>query len=51
MTTILLERSREERLKQRELEKLKSFEKTENPKDKSVSSGLENFKVDITKEN
>ena len=35
----------------RELEKLKSFEKTENPVDKNLSSGLEKFKVDVTKEN
>jgi len=42
---------REERLKQRELEKLKSFEKTENPVDKNLSTGLEKFDVDVTKEN
>ena len=30
---------------------IKSFEKTENPVDKSLSSGLEKFKVDVTKEN
>ena len=45
------ENLREERLRQRELEKLKSFEKTENPVDKNLSSGLEKFEVDVTKEN
>ena len=45
------ENLREERLRQRELEKLKSFEKTENQVDKNLSSGLEKFKVDVTKEN
>ena len=45
------ENLREERLRQRELEKLKSFEKTENPIDKNLSSSLEKFKVDVTKEN
>ena len=45
------ENLREERLRQRELEKLKSFEKTENSGDKSISSGLEKFNIDVTKEN
>ena len=45
------ENLREERLRQRELEKLKSFEKTENTVDKNLSSGFEKFKVDVTKEN
>ena len=45
------ENLREERLRQRELEKLKSFEKTENPTDENLSSGLKKFNVDITKEN
>ena len=35
----------------KELEKLQSFEKKENTGDESFSSGLEKFKVDITKEN
>ena len=45
------ENLREERLRQKELEKLQSFEKKENTGDESFSSGLEKFKVDITKEN
>ena len=45
------ENLREERLRQRELEKLKSFEKTENSADKSISSRLEKFNIDVTKEN
>ena len=44
-------RYREERLRQRELEKLQSFEKKETNVDKNFSSGLEKFKVDVTKEN
>ena len=42
---------REERLRQKELEKLQSFEKKETNVDKNFSSGLEKFKVDVTKEN
>ena len=45
------ENLREERLRQRELEKLQSFEKKESNVDKDFSSGLEKFKVDVTKEN
>ena len=45
------ENLREERLRQRELEKLQSFEKKETNVDKNFSSGLEKFKVDVTKEN
>ena len=45
------ENLREERLRQKELEKLQSFEKKDNPVDEDFSSGLEKFKVDITKEN
>ena len=45
------ENLREERLRQRELEKLKSFEKKETSVDKNLSSGLEKFKIDVTKEN
>ena len=42
---------REEKLRQKELEKLKSFEKKESSADSNFSSGLEKFKVDVTKEN
>ena len=45
------ENLREERLRQRELEKLQSFEKKEASVDKNLSSGLEKFKIDVTKEN
>ena len=45
------ENLREERLRQRELEKLQSFEKEETSVDKNLSSGLEKFKIDVTKEN
>ena len=47
---ILNKNLREERLRQRELGKLQSFEKKETNVDKNFSSGLEKFKVDVTKE-
>ena len=34
-----------------DLEKLQSFEKKETSVDKNLSSGLEKFKIDVTKEN
>ncbi len=45
------ENLREQRLRQKELEKIKSFEDKENPVEGNFSSGLEKFKVDTTKEN
>ena len=45
------ENLREQRLRQKELEKLRSFEEKENFIEKSVSSGLQRFDVDKTKEN
>ena len=45
------ENLREEKLRQREFERLQSFEKKETNVDKNFSSGLEKFKVDVTKEN
>ena len=42
---------REQRLRAKELERLKSFEETEKPIEKKFSSGLEKFDVDTTKEN
>ena len=45
------ENLREERLRQKELEKLQSFEKKEKSVNDNFSSGLEKFKVDVTKEN
>ena len=45
------ENLREERLRQKELEKLQTFEKKEKSVDDNFSSGLEKFKIDVTKEN
>ncbi len=45
------ENLREQRLRQKELERLKSFEEKENPVENNFSSSLETFKVDTTKEN
>ena len=45
------ENLREQRLRERELEKLKSFEESQKPLDKNFSSGLEKFDVDKSKEN
>ena len=42
---------REKRLRERELEKLKAFEEKENSIENNLSSGLEKFSVDKTKEN
>ena len=42
---------REQRLRQKELEKLRAFEEKENLVEKNLSSGLQNFDVDKTKEN
>ena len=45
------ENLREQRLRQKELERLKSFEEKENPVENNFSQGLEKFEVDTTKEN
>ena len=45
------ENLRDQRLRQKELEKLKAFEEEENVINKKYSSGLEKFDVDKTKEN
>ena len=45
------ENLREQRLKQKELEKLRTFEEKQNLVDKNFSSGLEKFEVEKTKEN
>ena len=45
------ENLREQRLRQKELERLRSFEEKENPVENNFSSGLEKFEVDTTKEN
>ena len=45
------ENLREQRLRQKELEKLRSYEEKENFIEKNVSSGLQRFDVDKTKEN
>ena len=45
------ENLREQRLRERELAKLKSFEENQKPLDKNFSSGLEKFDVDKSKEN
>ena len=45
------ENLRDQRLRQKELEKLKAFEEEENIINKKYSSGLEKFDVDKTKEN
>ena len=45
------ENLREERLRQKEAEKLNSFEKKDNPVDNNFSSGLDKFEVNETKEN
>ena len=42
---------REQRLRQKEMERLKSFELKEKPLDQNVSSGLGKFNVDKTSEN
>ena len=46
-----IENLRDQRLRQKELEKLKAFEEEENIINKKYSSGLEKFDVDKTKEN
>jgi len=45
------ENLREQKLRQKELERLQSFEEKENPVENNFSSGLEKFEVDTTKEN
>ena len=45
------ENLREQRLRQKELEKLRSFEEKQNLIDNNYSSGLEKFDFDKTKEN
>ena len=45
------ENLREQRLRERELAKLKSFEENQKPLDKNFSSSLEKFDVDKSKEN
>ena len=45
------ENLREQRLRQKELEKLRAFEEKENRLDNNYSSGLEKFDVNKTKEN
>ena len=44
------ENLREQKLKQRELEKLATFEEKENAMESNLSSGLKKFNVDKTKE-
>jgi hypothetical protein len=45
------ENLREQRLRQKELEKLKSFEEKEKVIEENFSSGLEKFEIDKSKEN
>ena len=45
------ENLREQRLRQQELDRLKSFEEKENRIENNFSSGLEKFDIDKTKEN
>ena len=45
------ENLREQRLRQRELDKLRSFEEEENSIENNMSSGLEKFDINKTKEN
>ena len=45
------ENLREQRLRQKELERLKSFESNEKQIDQNLTSGLQNFDVDKTSEN
>ena len=45
------ENLREQRLRQKELERLKSFEQDTKPIDEKLSSGLENFEIDKTQKN
>ena len=45
------ENLREQRLRQRELDKLRSFEEEENSIENNISSGLEKFDINKTKEN
>jgi len=44
------ENLREQRLKQRELDKVKTFQDNEKKSDDNFSSGLKNFDIDKTKE-
>ena len=45
------ENLREQRLRQKELEKLRAFEEKENILENNLSSGLQKFDIDKTKEN
>ncbi len=45
------ENLREQRLREKELERLKSFEENSKPIEKKMSSGLEKFEVDKTPKN
>ena len=45
------ENLREQKLRQKELERLKSFEENAKPIDEKLSSGLEKFEVDKTQKN
>ena len=45
------ENLREQRLREKELERLKSFEENSKPIDNNMSSGLEQFEVDKTPKN
>ena len=45
------ENLREQRLRQKELERMRSFEEKENSVENNISSGLEKFEVSKTKEN
>ena len=45
------ENLREQRLRQKELEKLRAFEEKQNKLENNYSSGLEKFDVNKTKEN
>ena len=45
------ENLREQRLRQKELERLKSFEEDAKPIDENLSSGLEKFEINKTQKN
>ena len=45
------ENLREQRLRQKEMERLKSFDNDEKQLDQNISSGLQNFDIDKTSEN